>query len=355
MPRSVNNTITRVSLFRGWALIMALSLLSVIGLLIWWQKLLSHNLAVQYGYIESQLRGNSQVSENFYRFVQAQDEKLAEQIFVPGKPVIVKPGALLVAAQRLKNRQRMVLYEQVFFILLLLSGHLFFLYVYVRERLRRKQIEETVLLATHELRQPLQSLSLALEIMHPRAKGRTLAAIDAGLAEIAKLGQHIRFLADTFSHAPARRFFQVSDMAELVAELMQHDFDSAQRLRIHQTVEPHVPFNLPISEASLRFILRNLTENALKYGSGDVALTVTYQTRRVLIDVTSFGKPISAAEFRSLGEIFKRSQAATVQNTPGFGLGLYLCGRIVRRAGGKLQLAQSPNGKVTAHLELKIL
>jgi hypothetical protein len=42
MPRPVKNTLTRVSFFSGWTVVMALSLLSVIGLLVWWQRLLSH-------------------------------------------------------------------------------------------------------------------------------------------------------------------------------------------------------------------------------------------------------------------------------------------------------------------------
>jgi signal transduction histidine kinase len=60
-------------------------------------------------------------------------------------------------------------------------------------------------------------------------------------------------------------------------------------------------------------------------------------------------------DFLKIGGIFQRSNAASVQNTPGFGLGLYLCGRIVRRASGKLQLSQSAEGLVTAHVELKTL
>ncbi len=332
---------------------MALSLLSVIGLLVWWQKLLSHNLDVQYGFIESQLMGRSQVSNEFYRFVLAQDEKLAEQVFVPGSPIVIRAGALKMAAERLKNRRRMVMYEQVFFILLLLSGHLFFLYVYVRERVRRKQIEETVLLATHELRQPLQSLSLALETMQPRAKGRTLAAIETGLVEITRLSQHIRFLAETFSQASARMTCQVTDMSRLVTDLMNRDFDLAQRQRIRQSVESHAPLTVPLSEALFRFVLRNLTENALKYGDGEITIAITFPRHRVVVDVTSTGKVVQADDFKAIGNIFKRSRTATVQNTPGFGLGLYLCGRIIRRASGKLQLVQSSHGAVTAHLELK--
>ncbi len=334
---------------------MALSLLSVIGLLVWWQRLLSHNLEVQYSYIQSQLRGNSVVSEEFYDLVLAQDEKIARRFFIPGKPIRVKPGAVAYTAERLQNRQRMVMYEQFFFILLLLSGQLFFLYIFARERVRRKQIEETILLATHELRQPLQSLSLALETLRPRAKGRTQTAITNGLTEISKLGQHIRFLAEAFSQPAAIKHTQITDAGSFVSQALSADFDAQQLARVQIDAANRGRVTVKMSEPLIRFVLRNLVENALKYSTRQVNVTVKHEAKRLSIEVCSAGETMPAGEFRKIGSIFQRSSSASVQNTPGFGLGLYLCGRIVRRASGKLQLSQAANGLVTAHVELKTL
>ncbi len=355
MPRTAKNTITRLSLFSGWTLLMALSLLAVVGLLVWWQRLLSHNLKVQYSYIESQLNNTSTVSAEFYELVRAQDEKIASRFLIPGSPVRVKPGAVAYTAERLANRQRMVLYEQLFFIVLLLSGQIFFLYVFARERIQRKQVEETILLATHELRQPLQSLSLALETLKPKARARTLTTIETGLVEISKLGQHIRFLAETFRQGTAAKETRIADLDNYLSTAFSADFTPAQRSRIRSKVTPARNFSLRLSDALFHFVVRNLLENALKYGRGEISVSAGIRGAHLVIRVTSQGDAMPAAEFSKLGRIFHRSASATVQNTPGFGLGLYLCGRIVRRASGKLQLTQSAAGQTTAHLELRTI
>jgi signal transduction histidine kinase len=334
---------------------MALSLMAVVVLLVWWQRLLSHNLEVQYGYIESQVKNNQTASAEFYELVLAQDEKIANRYLVPGKPIRVKPGAAAYAAERLKNRQRMVLYEQLFFIVLLLSGQLFFLYIFARERLQRKQIEETILLATHELRQPLQSLSLALETLKPRAKAKTLVAIETGLSEIAKLAQHIRFLAETFAVGAGAKNTLITDLADYITRVCTSDFDSGQIARIRREVTTAQNITIRLSDPLFHFVLRNLLENALKYGSGPIEVKAGVVAERLIINVRSKGVAIPAHEFKKLGRIFQRSGSALVQNTPGFGLGLYLCGRIVHRASGELQLLQSAEGTVTAQLELKII
>ena len=62
-----------------------------------------------------------------------------------------------------------------------------------------------------------------------------------------------------------------------------------------------------------------------------------------------------AQEFRRIGGIFYRSNRADVQNTSGFGLGLYLTSRIVRRARGRLLLEHNQQGTTTAILNLRTI
>jgi signal transduction histidine kinase len=144
------------------------------------------------------------------------------------------------------------MYEQFFFILLLLSGQLFFLYIFARERIRRKQIEETILLATHELRQPLQSLSLALETLRPRAKGRTQIAIENGLAEITKLGQHVRFLAEAFSQPTAAKRTQIPELMAFISKALSADFDERQLARIKTDLKTSAQVTVNMSEPLFR-------------------------------------------------------------------------------------------------------
>lgn len=328
--------VSAFSFFSGSALAMAFSLLSVIVLLLWWQNLLTRHLEVQYRYFATQLKPGAVVSEELLRLIHDQDEKLARALFAQANTA--PHNAQKIILSRLQNRKNMVLYERTFFILLLFSGHLFFLYIYFRERKRRKLTEETILLATHELRQPLQSLSLALEMLAPKASGKSKMAITAGLNDINRLSEHVRYLATAF--APGKKTseeIRISDLAVWFSNFAAAEFSRRERERLVINC-PHVAVHLRIGEHALRFILRNLIGNALRYSTGMASIAVQIDRNMLHFTVANGGAKLTKEQFDRLGNLFFRSSSASVQNLSGFGLGLYLCGRIARRARGKLVL-----------------
>ena len=352
--KPLRKNLSQFSLFSGWALIMAASMLSVVVLLVWWQRLLLRNLDLQYGFFRSEIESSSEVSPGLRRYLSEQDDKLAKQLFGNAKTEQPPENAAQLIEERLKNRRKMVLYEQIFFIVLLLSGHVFFLYIYFRERVRRRLTEETILLATHELRQPLQSLSLALETVAPAAKGRSRDAIQTGLTEIGKLSQQIRWLASTFSSShSSEEHTQVSDLAQYIQSLLSEDFSAVDQKRVKIQNGKTSAVELRIAPGLLHFVLRNLLENALKYSTGDVQIAAESAGKKVEFRIAGSGKVMEQNEFRRIGGIFYRSNRADVQNTSGFGLGLYLTSRIVRRARGRLLLEHDPQGTTTATLTLR--
>jgi len=314
---------------------MALSLFAVIGLLFWWHRLLVHNLDTQYHFFRTQVEGRGNVSAALAKYIRTQDEKLATMV-LQGDSLKLVAGADTIISERLTNRRRMVLYEQTFFILLLLSGHLFIIYIYFRERGRRKATEEIVLLATHEIRQPLQSLSLALETVEPVAKGKSLKAIVDGLAEITKLNELIRWLARSFSISAKRESTEIRSLHEYIAQRLEADFSAADRERIKLSAPQAHACRAAIGENYLQFLLRNLVENALKYSVAPVSIIAKPQRKYLSIIVENQSNAMSKQQFAKIGSVFYRSTESNVQNKSGFGLGLYLCGRIARAAHGRL-------------------
>ncbi|MBL8033929.1 MAG: HAMP domain-containing histidine kinase [Leptospiraceae bacterium] len=347
--------LSRLSLFSGSILAMAFSLLSVVVLLVWWQRLLIRNLELQYGFFRNETTGHSEVSPGLRKYIAEQDEKLAAQIFLPTATQRLHPDAARLIDERLKNRKKMVTYEQIFFIILLLSGHFFFLYIYFRERTRRRLTEETILLATHELRQPLQSLSLALETVAPTAKGRSRTAIETGMHEIAKLGQQIRWLAATFSGTMANHeSTAIDNLNDYLQKLAEREFSPAECARLKISAA-NSALAIRMAEPLFHFLVRNLTENALKYSAAPsiVDVSAVHEGKKLRVAVTSHGQIIEKKEFGRVGRIFFRSVRADVQNRPGFGLGLYLASRIVRRSRGRLLLEHDGKGTTTAQLILR--
>ncbi len=340
------------SVFSGSALAMAFSLLSVIGLLLWWQSLITRHLEIQYRFFAAQIVSGAPVSEDLLRLIRDQDERLARELFPQAESSVAPGNAREIIQARLANRRKMVIYERTFFILLLFSGHLFFLYIYFRERQRRKLTEETILLATHELRQPLQSLSLALETLQNEARGASKTAISAGLMDINRLGHHVRWLASTFAEdRRASRKTEIAGIAAWFNDLALNEFNERERRRLKVTLPDEVAI-LCIEENLLRFVLRNLTENALRYAQGKVEISAVTERSRVRFIVANAGASIERREFRRLGNLFFRSPAADIQNKSGFGLGLYLCGRIARRARGRLILEYDGN-RLSAQLVVR--
>ncbi|MBS0618987.1 MAG: HAMP domain-containing histidine kinase [Spirochaetes bacterium] len=335
MTDSYRKTLSPHTLFTGTTVLMALSLLAVIGLLFWWHRLIVHNLDTQYHFFRTQVEGRANVSAALAKYIRTQDEKLAN-IILQGKSLKLVTGAEKIISERLTNRRRMVLYEQTFFIFLLLSGHLFIIYIYFRERGRRKATEEIVLLATHEIRQPLQSLSLALETVEPVAKGKSLKAITDGLAEITKLNELIRWLARSFTSNAKSAITVLPSIREYIGQRLEADFSVGDRERIELSAPQAPACRAAIDEKYLRFLLRNLIENALKYSVGPISIIATLGRKRLSIIVENQTGTIGRQQFAKIGSVFYRSTESNVQNKSGFGLGLYLCGRIARAAHGRL-------------------
>jgi len=328
---------TRYSFFSGATLAMAFSLLSVIVLLIWWQNLLSKNLEIQYRFFKAQVLAGD-ISDDLRGYIRDQDKKLANEIFVEKSPV--KNAAWLIE-KRLENRRKMLLYEQIFFILLLTSGHAFFLYIYFRERTRRKRTEETILLATHELRQPLQSLTLALESVAVKSRGIYRTAIDAGLRDIEKLSSHIRWLSKAFlAETIVPEITQIADLNGYFAELVASEFKAEDRNRIQMKLDAVRSIRIALNIELFRFCIRNLIENALRYGVGDVEVSSKAGTKRLIIEIQNDLAREDIPFMKNLGRAFYRSPSPAVQNKGGFGIGLYLANRILGRAKATLSIEE---------------
>ncbi len=106
-----------------------------------------------------------------------------------------------------------------------------------------------------------------------------------------------------------------------------------------------VPSNLPPVYADpdqLRRVLDNLMTNALKHNSPGVVVTVTVEAQDAQLHCTvqDNGQGIPLEEQAQLFQPYHRATAQA--NTPGLGLGLYLCRQIIQAHGGDIQLSSHP-------------
>ncbi len=193
----------------------------------------------------------------------------------------------------------------------------------------------------HDLRTPLAALRVRVESVEDdtdRARmSDTIAEMNRTLDDILSLARMGR---------PSEPVTEV-DLAALVDAVVEDfrdlgqavSFEEAERLRMR------------LRPSLIRRAIRNLIENAVKYGGGaEVRLIV--EAKRVAIEVGDRGPGIPEARLGDVFAPFTRLETSRNRDTGGIGLGLALAQSIVHEAGGEIRLSNRAGGGLCATIEL---
>jgi signal transduction histidine kinase len=202
--------------------------------------------------------------------------------------------------------------------------------------------------AAHELRSPLASLRVQLEVAQRLGPAEDLPAlIDDVLVDVGRLD---RLVADLLAlarldepngHLRRREPVQLDRlMEELVAEYAN--------ARVPVTVDTVTPAVVDGDADGLRRVAVNLIDNAVRYARSQVRVSLQPGTSdskpTVTLQVTDDGRGIPAAERERVFDRFYRVQASRSRESGGTGLGLSIVRDLVRAHGGTVRLTARPDG-----------
>jgi signal transduction histidine kinase len=137
------------------------------------------------------------------------------------------------------------------------------------------------------------------------------------------------------------------DLAALIDAVVDDFQDLGADVRFAET--PRLPMRLRPS--LMRRAVRNLIENAVKYGGGAEVRLVPLP-KIVTIEVADRGPGIPEDRIVQVFDPFTRLETSRNRETGGIGLGLALARAIVREAGGEVTLANREGGGLTATISL---
>lgn len=212
------------------------------------------------------------------------------------------------------------------------------------EELNREK-DELMAVVAHDLRGPLGTLAQIADMAAVREPGLSELG-RSGLKEVSKTAKQMRELVsellethqiETASHPTPK---EVIDLESLLTDLQAQFNPKATGKRQTLVVEALVRGTpiLKTDKTSLRRILGNLLENAIKFSplGGEIILSVGVADDRMHFRVEDSGPGIPPKEFPKLFRKFGRLSTRPTAGESSTGLGLYASQQLAQRLGGEL-------------------
>jgi len=198
--------------------------------------------------------------------------------------------------------------------------------------------------AAHELRTPLTALSLQAQNLSQadtlEAMRERLVPLQAGIERARKLTVQLLGLARLQAEG---QVFDTVDVSNLAREVISESLPKAEEKSIELVMEELVHLSFRTDPESLRIILHNALDNALKYTprSGMVTVALFKEGNHAVIEVNDNGPGIPEAQRENVFNAFYRLPGSQAE---GSGLGLAIAREAANRLGGEISLSNQTVG-----------
>ena len=197
--------------------------------------------------------------------------------------------------------------------------------------------------ASHELRSPLARLKMAVQMLEDSSepqRARLRLEIDTNIAELDALVEEVLLASRLDAGAGVELQHPVALLAVAAEEAA----------RVGAVVDGQ-DLLVPGDERLLRRAMRNLLENAQRYGGGEITVSVQLREAQALVQVCDHGPGVPEAYRQRIFEPFFRLPGHA-ERAGGVGLGLALVRQIAQRHGGQVQCRPREGGGSCFELSL---
>lgn len=195
----------------------------------------------------------------------------------------------------------------------------------------------------HEFKTPIATLKIATKALKKDWNQNHLPLLERQINRLESLMHQLHNDADTTIEAQ-NIFF--SDWNYCLEDL------KFSHPETEFNFENHTPEQLPFNKTDMETLVKNLSENSIKYGATHVNIVIRTLKNQLEISINDNGIGIAKKELKSIFEKFYRIQSDNIHNTKGLGLGLFLVKSLVEKYNGKIDLTSELNIGTTFKLTL---
>ncbi|MBN2728975.1 MAG: HAMP domain-containing histidine kinase [Bacteroidales bacterium] len=203
----------------------------------------------------------------------------------------------------------------------------------------------------HEFKTPISSINLASEMLAKEEVSKDTARVKRYADLISFENTRLKFLGDQILQIAMLEEQQISlnfsslDANEVIKTYVENYMEVRLELRgrINLQLEANNPF-IQADKGHFENVIKNLIENAIKYGGEDVLIVVSTGNigQNLLIIVSDNGVGIPKSYHKKIFERFYRIIDGNQHDIKGFGIGLYYIRSILNKMNGKISLDSSP-------------
>ncbi len=221
--------------------------------------------------------------------------------------------------------------------------------------------DEFIGAAAHELKTPLSTLALQVEIVRRELAALPLEAamglernVEAMRRQVDRLNRLVGRLLDTTQLTEGELALELRevDLLPLTQEVVERFRPLAEQSGLFLALQATSVIGTWDADR-LDQVISNLLSNAIKYSrDGEIRIVVEEQDGLAIIRVSDDG--IGVPE-QSIERIFNRfERASNAERTAGLGLGLWIANQIVRRLGGTIAVHSGMMGGSTFEVALPL-
>jgi len=206
---------------------------------------------------------------------------------------------------------------------------------------------------SHELRTPVARLRFGLALLDEQARSGNERVLDSLERSLADLEDLVECSLTYARYTQARPVLDLHERGLLawVRDELAALAPATEGPVLNVAAAPHEPaggesFEAMFDPSHMKFALRNLVANALRFARSRVDVTISRDAGagRAQIDVDDDGEGVPEADRARIFEPFVRGRQPARGASGGHGLGLSIAARIVDWHDGRIELSRSPAG-----------
>jgi signal transduction histidine kinase len=208
--------------------------------------------------------------------------------------------------------------------------------------------DEFLSIASHELKTPITSLQLQLQMIKRKivietglgeARDKIIRSMDNSIYQVSRVTRLIDDLLEIsrIENGKQTYYFEKTDISKLITQICESYSDQIAAGGIQFSVKLPESFVIECDSFKIEQVISNLLTNALKYGAGSpIDISLIEETGHARVSIKD-GGPGIPEDLQS--KVFERFERVTPNKTvSGLGLGLYISKQIVVAHKGTIQV-----------------